>query len=163
VRVAPPYVIVAACTSTTRSSRTPTERHCSSPAGACHRSRHRSDASTRRSPSWSGYTASAGRSSASSGARGACLAHPLVDLHAVFADDEEPWRSESLRRYAAAWPANERERILAACRFAEPLACVHQALTYEALAGASEAPDRLWFVAEPPDWIERALESAARL
>jgi aminoglycoside phosphotransferase (APT) family kinase protein len=93
----------------------------------------------------------------------ACLAHPLVDMHALFAYDEEPARSDSLRRYAAGWPTHERERILAACRFAEPLACVHQAVTYEALAAASEPPDRLWFVAEPPDWIERALESAARL
>jgi hypothetical protein len=40
---------------------------------------------------------------------------------------------------------------------------VHEALTYEALAAASEPPDRLWFVAEPPDWIGRALESAAKL
>jgi Ser/Thr protein kinase RdoA (MazF antagonist) len=90
----------------------------------------------------------------------ACVSHPLFDLPTFLQRCEDASaRQAMLDAYLDAWADFGAPGILlAAYELAQPLACVHHAISYLRITEALEPNDRWLFADEPGRWLARATE-----
>ena len=88
----------------------------------------------------------------------ACVSHPLFDL-AYFLHHVED--EEVRNALAAAWAEGWGEPLPQdALELAAPLTCIHQAVSYRAIAAGVAPDDRELFDAEPQSWLDAAYRLA---
>ena len=84
--------------------------------------------------------------------------HPLFDLaHFLYQVTDGTARAVLAGAWAQGWGEPLPEGAL---ELADPLSCVHQAVSYRAITASLEPDDRWWFEAEPKRWIDSAYRRA---
>jgi len=88
----------------------------------------------------------------------AFVGHPLFDLaHFLHHVEDERTRGALADAWADGWGEPLPPGAL---ELAAPLSCVHQAVSYRAIAASCEPGDRALFDAEPPNWLDEAYRLA---
>jgi hypothetical protein len=96
----------------------------------------------------------------------ACVAHPFVDLHPFFQEDDEAvdggLRARLRDAYLAEWtsfaPAG---RLLEAWRLAEPLGALHHAVSYRSIVASVAPPIDRHMAQSTAYWLRRVLAGVA--
>jgi Phosphotransferase enzyme family len=88
----------------------------------------------------------------------AFVGHPLLDLaHFLHQVEDEQVRRALTDAWAEGWGEPLPERAL---ELAAPVSCLHQSVSYRAIAACVEPDDRWLFAAEPERWLEDAYRLA---
>lgn len=89
-----------------------------------------------------------------------CVSHPLFDLPTFISwTDDKDARHALLDEYLGGWDDMASiVELRQVYELAEPIAYVHQAITYTRINAASEPDDRWWFADEPRRWLTGAVE-----
>lgn len=87
----------------------------------------------------------------------ACIAHPFLDMISVFDEKDETLRERLRDAYLALWEGYASPRQLRdAWALAEPLAALHQAVSYQSILKQLEEPSRRGFGNVLPHYVRRA-------
>jgi aminoglycoside phosphotransferase (APT) family kinase protein len=97
----------------------------------------------------------------------ACVAHPFFDMAIILRDaerDPDPSLHDRWRdRYLYGWrDVAEHEEAIRWFERIEPLAAMHQAISYQRLLGSLDKTQRWQFGSALEDWVIRALRAPAR-
>jgi aminoglycoside phosphotransferase (APT) family kinase protein len=95
----------------------------------------------------------------------ACIGHPFLDLSTVVADVEDGFpggQARVLDTYFNLWTAYEpMDRLRMMWRLAEPLAALHQAVSYQHILAILEPTSKRELAMGVPRWLRRVMQSMA--
>lgn len=94
----------------------------------------------------------------------ACIAHPFLDMIAVFDEEDELLQARLRDDYLAQWQEYAApHRLLEAWAIARPLFALHQAISYQSILMQLEDTPKQAFDDVVPHYVRRAIEGAEQI